>query len=108
MLDPRPDDLRIMPATPQWRLALIASGLWLGAVALGGSWLAGFGQGWLGFSGAIGLLLAALIGTFAIAARFDRQHDITLASVALAAGLSEQPDEPLSMAAIVARLGKRL
>ncbi|MHA6689016.1 methyl-accepting chemotaxis protein [Devosia sp. A449] len=108
MLDPRPDDLRIMPATPQRRLALIASLLWLGAVALGGTWLAVFGQGWLGFSGAIGLLLVALIGTFALAARFDRQHDITLASVALAAGLSEQPDEPLSMAAIVARLGKRL
>ena len=90
------------------RLALIAASLWLVAVfAAGGAMLAfGASPGVLILVG--GLLAMAGAGTAFAGAQFDRNHLAGLRSVALATGLSEKPDEALTMASIVARLGARL
>lgn len=93
---------------PNLRLALIATGFWLGAAALGGALLPLLGNGPAWLASLAGLMLTALVGTLATAIHRDRQANAVLASVALAAGLSERSDEPLNIAGIVARLGKRL
>jgi methyl-accepting chemotaxis protein len=93
---------------PNLRLALIIAGLWTSSVVLAGGLMVALGAGVAWQGSACGIALAALVGTLIIAARQDRQDSATLASVALAAGLSEQAGEPLSIATIVARLGKRL
>ncbi|WP_186767015.1 methyl-accepting chemotaxis protein [Devosia ginsengisoli] len=93
---------------PNLRLALIIASLWLGVVALAGIATATLGTGPAGQGSVVGLLLVALAGTLFIATHYDRQDRATLASVALAAGLCEKPDETLTIAGVVARLGKRL
>jgi methyl-accepting chemotaxis protein len=101
-------DFGITRLMPNLRLALIVTGIWLGGIVLAGGLLAVLGDG-LAWQGSVaGLVLAALITTLFVALQRDRQHSVMLASVALAAGLSDQPSEPLSIATIVARLGKRL
>lgn len=90
------------------RLMLAAAALWtfLGAVG-GGLLLAmGPGPGWFGAAGSlVGLAIAGSILGGHIA---DRRDAARLAAVAQAAGLAERPEEPLSIASIVARLGTRL
>lgn len=108
MLDPLPDDLPAGHAMPNLQLALIGAGLWLAALVLAGAMLMLLPPTVPVLAGAGGLMLAAFLGTMLIAVRRDRQHRALLASVALAAGLSERPDEQLSVVGIVARLGKRL
>ena len=93
---------------PNLRLALIIAGLWLGSIVLAGALMAVLGSGTAWQGSVSGMVLAALVGTLVIAARRDRQDSVMLASVALAAGLSDRAGEPLTMAAIVARLRKRL
>lgn len=93
---------------PHLRLALLTGALWFGASALavGLAMALGPGPAWYG---AVGTLVAVtLAGTLAVAAWLDRRDNRALAAVALAAGLSETSDETLTMAGIVARLGKRL
>lgn len=93
---------------PNLRLALTIAGLWLGGMVLAGILMAVLGTG-LGWQGSVvAIFLAILAGTLFIAAQRDNQERVTLASVALAAGLSDQAHEPLRMADIVARLGTRL
>lgn len=93
---------------PGLRLAYIASGFWLGAVLLAVGLLPVMGAGlpWLGSLAGLALLAGA--GSVAVAIAQDRRNNAMLASVALAAGLSQRPDEPMGIADIVARLGKRL
>ena len=107
MLD-RLADLPIERASPARRVALIAAGMWLGGAAVAGGLALALGPGpaWLGAVGA--LVALAVAGTLGAATLFERQDSRTLASVALAAGLSEKPDEPLTIASIVARLARRL
>lgn len=93
---------------PQMRLAFIAAGLWLFAFVLAGSLMPvlGAGTSWLAACGGIAVL--ALAGTFATALLLGRQERQTLVAVALAAGLCDRPEETLTIAGVVARLGKRL
>ena len=93
---------------PNMRLVLVVAGLWLGGLVLAGALTALLGTGtlWQGSAGAI--VLAILGGTLLIALRRDRQESATLAAVALAAGLSDTAGEKLTIAAVVARLEKRL
>jgi methyl-accepting chemotaxis protein len=93
---------------PHLRLALIITAIWLGTIVLAGMFMAvlGAGPAWQG--SVAGLVLMALVGTIFIATQRDRQDSAMLVSVALAAGLSEKAGETLSIAGIVARLGKRL
>lgn len=93
---------------PNLRLALLVAMLWLGGIALAGGVMAWLDTSATGQAGVVAILFAVLAATLLLAARQDRQDSAILASVALAAGLSEQPHEPLTMAGIVARLGKRL
>ncbi|QQR39335.1 methyl-accepting chemotaxis protein [Devosia rhizoryzae] len=90
------------------RLALQASGMWLFGSAVGvGLLLAmGPGPGWFAAVGSIcGLATAGTIGAALLADRKETQH---LAALARAAGLSDRPDDRLTMAHIVRRLGDRL
>jgi len=93
---------------PNLRLALIIAGLWLGTMALAGVLTNLLGTGPAGQGSIAGLVLMALAGTLFIATRHDRRDRAMLASVALAAGLCDRPDEGLTIAGVVARLGKRL
>ncbi len=93
---------------PNLRLALIIAGLWLATMALAGVLTNLLGTGPAGQGSVVGLLLVALAGTLFIATHQDRRERAMLASVALAAGLCERPEETLTIANIVARLGKRL
>lgn len=93
---------------PNLRLALSVSGLWLGVLALAGGLAAVIGPGIAWQASAVGLALAALAGAIFIARLRDRQDNAMLASVSLAAGLSDSQGEPLTIAGIVARLGRRL
>jgi len=93
---------------PNLRLALIITALWLGAMALTGVALTVLGDGAAGQGTVVGLVLSALATTLFVATQRDRQDGVMLASVALAAGLSDKPGEPLTIAGIVSRLGKRL
>lgn len=93
---------------PNLRLALIIAGLWLATMALAGVLTNLLGTGPAGQGSVVGLLLVALAGTLFIATHQDRRERATLASVALAAGLCDRPEETLTIANIVARLGKRL
>lgn len=93
---------------PNLRLALIITVLWLGAMALTGAVLHVLGSGVSGQGAIVGLVLATLAATLLVATQRDRQDSATLASVAMAAGLSDQAGEPLTIIGIVARLGKRL
>ena len=90
------------------RLMLAAAALWtfLGAVG-GGLLLAmGPGPGWFAAAGSlVGLAIAGSIGGGYLA---DRRDTARLAAVAQAAGLADRPEEPLTIASIVARLGTRL
>ena len=90
------------------RLALIIAGLWLAAMALVGVLTNLLGTGPAGQGSVVGLLLVALAGTLFIATHLDRRERSMLASVALAAGLCDRPEETLTIASIVARLGRRL
>ena len=93
---------------PNLRLALSIAALWLGVMALAGAILAVVGSGVAGQGSIVGLVLAACAATLFVATQRDRQDNAMLASVALAAGLSDKAGETLSIAGIVARLGKRL
>jgi methyl-accepting chemotaxis protein len=93
---------------PNLRLALIITALWLGAMALTGVALTILGGGAAGQGTIVGVVLAALAATLFIATQRDRQDSAMLASVALAAGLSDKAGESLTITGIVARLGKRL
>lgn len=93
---------------PNLRLALIIAGLWLAAMALVGVLTNLLGTGPAGQGSVVGLLLVALAGTLFIATHLDRRERSMLASVALAAGLCDRPEETLTIASIVARLGRRL
>ena len=93
---------------PNLRLALTIAGLWLATMALAGVLTNLLGTGPAGQGSVVGLVLLAVAGTLFVATHLDRQERTTLASVALAAGLSERPEEALTIANIVARLGKRL
>lgn len=90
------------------RRALLIAMLWLAGIVLAGGVTAWLGTSPAGQIGVAGIFLAILAGTLMLAAQLDRQDSARLAAVALAAGLSEQPDDPLSMGDIVARLGTRL
>ncbi len=93
---------------PNLRLALVIAAVWLSAIVLAGVILAVPGSGAAGQAAIVGLVLGALAATIFIATQRDRQDSAVLASVALAAGLADKAGETLSMAGIVARLGKRL
>lgn len=93
---------------PHLRLALIATGLWLGAFALAAGLLPVLGSGASWSMAAAGLAGLALLGTFAAAVLLGRRDNRTLVGVALAAGLCDRPGETLSIADVVARLGSRL
>jgi methyl-accepting chemotaxis protein len=93
---------------PHLRLALVINALWLGALALTGAVLAILGDGAAGQGTIVGLVLAAFAATLFVATQRDRQDSAMLASLALAAGLSDKAGETLTIEAIVARLGKRL
>jgi methyl-accepting chemotaxis protein len=88
------------------RLALIIAAVWLGAMALSGLVAATLGTGATGQGTIAGLVLTALAGTLFVATRRDQRDNAMLASVALAAGLSDQPGETLTIAGIVGRLGQ--
>ncbi|HTN40778.1 MAG TPA: hypothetical protein VLZ84_06470, partial [Asticcacaulis sp.] len=90
------------------RLALIIAAMWLGAMVLTGVIPATLGSGLAGQGTIAGLVLATLGATLFVATRRDQRDTAMLASVALAAGLSDKPGEPLTIAGIVGRLGKRL
>ncbi|KRA44787.1 methyl-accepting chemotaxis protein [Devosia sp. Root635] len=93
---------------PNLRLALIIAALWLGTMALSGVLTATLGTSPAGQGSVAGLVLAALAATLFIATSLDRRDRNNLASIALAAGLGDRPDEALTIADIVARLGRRL
>lgn len=76
------------------------------ALASGLALVLGTGPIWLATSA--GLAAAALAATLVVATVLSRGDRQTLASVALAAGLSDQPGETLTIAKIVARLSRRL
>ena len=90
------------------RLSLTIAALWLGTMVLSGLVLAVAGGGLAGQGSIAGLVLVAFAATLLVATRLDQRESAMLASVALAAGLSDKPGEPLSIAGIVGRLGKRL
>ncbi|KQX35796.1 hypothetical protein ASD04_13575 [Devosia sp. Root436] len=93
---------------PNLRLALVIAALWLGTMALSGVVTLTLGASPAGQGSVAGLVLVALAATLFIATRLDRRDRDMLASVALAAGLGDRPDEVLTIAGIVMRLGKRL
>lgn len=93
---------------PNFRLALVTCGLWLTAWVLAIGLLLAMGMGGAWLATAASIMALALVGTVLAAMWFDRQHNKTLLSVALAAGLSEQADDVLTITDIVARMGKRL
>ena len=90
------------------RLALLTGAIWLGAGALAVGLAFAWGQGVGGYWAAGMLSVAAIVGTLSIAVLLDRRDNRALAAVALAAGLSDNTDETLSLVNIVARLGRRL
>jgi methyl-accepting chemotaxis protein len=93
---------------PNLRLALVIAGLWLVGIALAGGLLAVLGAGLAWQGSVVGMVIAIVAGTLFIATQRDRRDSATLAAVALAAGLCEQPQDVLTIAGIVGRLGKRL
>ncbi|MET3927971.1 methyl-accepting chemotaxis protein [Devosia sp. 2618] len=93
---------------PNLRLALIVTGLWLSAIALSGGLLTFFGPGLPTMAGIAGVLIVALGAALIVSIRQDWHNSRMLASVALAAGLADRAGEPLDIASIVARMGKRL
>lgn len=85
-----------------------AVGLWIfyGAVAAGLLLAMGPGPSWFMAAGSLaGLAVAGCLIGGAVA---DRREAARLNAVAQAAGLCDRPDETLSIASIVSRLGKRL
>ncbi|WP_332701548.1 methyl-accepting chemotaxis protein [Devosia sp.] len=93
---------------PNLRLALIAAGPWLGAVALAAGLLPSLGTGPIWLASVAGLMLLALASVLLLAIRHDRQDNRTLAALAMAAGLCDRSGEMLTIDGIVGRLGKRL
>jgi methyl-accepting chemotaxis protein len=93
---------------PNLRLALIASGPWLAAVALAAGLMPALGHGPVWLASVASLMLSALASTLLLAYRHDRHQRRTLAALALAAGLSDRPGEVLSIDGIVARMARRL
>ncbi len=90
------------------RLMLAACGLWTIAGAIGGGLLLATGPG-PGWFAAVGSLMGlAIAGSLAAGHVADRRETARLAAVAQAAGLADRPNEILSIASIVARLGTRL
>ena len=90
------------------RLALIAAGLWLVALALAGGLLLAMGPGptWLVATGC--LVALALAGTLVAGGRAEWAQQRLLSEVARAAGLTDRANEPFTIAGIVQRLGVRL
>lgn len=90
------------------RFALIASAFWLCACALVGGLLLvlGVGPAWLAGTGSA--LALAVAGSIALGGHYDREEHKTLSAVAQAAGLSDHPEDSLTIAGIVERLGRRL
>ncbi|MFD2647621.1 methyl-accepting chemotaxis protein [Devosia albogilva] len=88
--------------------ALISNGIWVGAAAVSGGMFFAIGPGTAFMTMAGSLVGLAAAGTMALAVMAERQEQQALAALALAAGLSEHPDEPLTIAGIVSRMGKRL
>lgn len=87
---------------------LAAAALWtFYGGAAGGLLLAmGPGPGWFGAAGSLAAL--AIAGSLIGGHVADRREARRLAAIAQAAGLSDRPNETLSIASIVARLGTRL
>lgn len=90
------------------RLVLVTAGPWLVALIIGAALLPVLGSGAIWLASLGGLLLLALAISLIIAIDRDRQDKALLASLALAAGLTEKPGEVLDISGIVGRLGKRL
>ena len=82
--------------------------MWLAAISLAAVLMVVLGTGPAWLVSLAALTVAALTGSLFIAVQSDRRDNGTLLSVALAAGLSERAGERLTIAGIVARLGKRL
>lgn len=93
---------------PGMRLTLLVGLLWLIAVAAIGGLLLALGPGPAWLAGAGSLVGLAGAGSVIAGMRFDHREARRLAAVAQAAGLSDRPNEPLSIASIVRRLGIRL
>jgi methyl-accepting chemotaxis protein len=100
--------LPITPLLPHLRLALIAAVPWLGAVALAAGLLPALGSGLVWLMSVAGLMLVALSVMLVLAVRRSRLDNRTLSMLALAAGLSEQVEDGLTIESIIARLGRRL
>jgi methyl-accepting chemotaxis protein len=100
--------LQIRLAMPNLRLALIAAGPWLGAVALAAGLMPSLGTGTMWLVSVATLMLLALASVLILAILHDRHDNRTLAALALAAGLCDRPGEVATIDGIVGRLGKRL
>ncbi len=87
---------------------LAASGLWTFYGAAAGGLLLAMGPGPAWFAAAGSLAGLAIAGSLIGGHMADRREAARLAAVAQAAGLSDRPGEVLSIAGIVARLGRRL
>ncbi|MEO5805965.1 methyl-accepting chemotaxis protein [Devosia sp.] len=90
------------------RLALIACGLWLVAVAAAAGLLVGVGPTITALAACGVLFAVAAAFTFGMASLLDRQHGAMLAQIAGAAGLNDIVGERFTIAEIVTRLGQRL
>ena len=88
--------------------ALISNGIWVGAAAVSGGVFIAFGPGPAFLTVAGSLVGLAVAGTMGLALIAERQEQQTLLELALAAGLSERPEEPLTIGGIVSRMGRRL
>jgi methyl-accepting chemotaxis protein len=93
---------------PNLRLALVISAVWLTACLLTGGLAAMLGPGpiWLGV--AVLLPVLTVLVTLVGAVMVDQRENRKLAALALAAGLTDDTGETLSIGAIVTRLGRRL
>src|SRR5690606_2381915 len=90
------------------RLMAAAAGLWTIYGGAAGGLLLAMGPGPAWFAAAGSLAGLAVAGSLAVGYLADRREAARLAAVAQAAGLSDRPGEVLSIAGIVARLGRRL
>lgn len=90
------------------QLALVIAGLWLLASLMGIGVLLALGPGptWFAAFGSLAGLAAG--GSLALAYFSDRGEARHLAALARAAGLGERPDDVLTIADVVHRLGNRL
>src|SRR5690606_17136471 len=104
-----PDSSAIKTASPPMvlglRPALASRGLWLLAVAAAGGMLlaTGPGPGWLAVVGSLAGL--AIAGSVLLGSDADRRERRLLAGMARAAGLADRPEQQITIASIVHRLG---